>query len=119
MQFSLPTILFATLAAAAPQTPDKPVTFYAQLYRESSDCSSGKTSAYLESRGNCVNIAVPGNGSAIIKVGEAAKYYLAGWTELDCKGTVVMVESNVGVCNNLGGTDVKSWSDDLSPFGEK
>ena len=120
MRFALPTILFAALATAVPQgTPDKPVTFYAQLYQESDNCSGGRTSAYLGSRGNCVNIPVSGNGSAVIRVGEVAKYYLAGYTEPDCKGNVVMVESNVGICTSLGGTDVKSWSDDLTPFGSE
>lgn len=119
MRSCIATLGFSLLAAAAPQTPDKPISFYAQLYKESDNCSGGgKTAAYLGSRGNCVNIPISGNGSAIIKVGEAAKYYLAGWTEPDCKGTVVLVESSPGVCTSLGGTDVASWSDDTSPFGE-
>lgn len=119
MRFSLATaILLPTLALAAPQTPDKPITFYAQLFHESSTCATGgRTSAYLGSRGACVNIAVPGTGSALVRVGEAAKYYLAGWTGRDCTGTVVLVESNVGVCTDLGGVGVQSWSNDLKPFG--
>ncbi|CAM1501411.1 Fc.00g105730.m01.CDS01 [Cosmosporella sp. VM-42] len=115
MRFSLSTVVLPAALVAA-QVPDQPVNFYAQLYKESDNCSGGATAAYLGSRGNCVNIPISGNGSAIIKVGEAATYYLAGWTEADCKGTVVLVESNPGVCTSLGGTNVASWSDDLSPF---
>lgn len=119
MRFILPTLIFSAAAVAAPQgTPDEPITFYSQLYKESSDCSSGATAAYLGSRGNCVNIPIAGNGSAIIKIGEVAKYYLAGWTEPDCKGSVVLVESSPGVCTDLGGTAVASWSNDESPFGQ-
>lgn len=119
MRVILSTLALVAAVIAAPQVPDDPIEFYAELFKESSDCTAGgATSAYLGSRGNCVNIPIAGNGSAVIQVGEVAKYYLAGWTEPDCKGTVVMVESNVGVCTSLGGTAVSSWSNDMSPFGE-
>lgn len=118
MRFFAPALFLSAVALAAPQVPDPTISFYAQLYKESNDCSTGATAAYLGSRGNCVNIPIPGNGSAIIKVGEVAKYYLAGWTEPDCKGTVVVVETSPGVCNAFGGTAIASWSDDESPFGE-
>ncbi|KAI9150531.1 hypothetical protein HJFPF1_10303 [Paramyrothecium foliicola] len=115
------TLALSALVAAAPQgVPDKPIEFYARLFADSSDCATGgKTYAYLGSRGNCVNIAIPGSGSAVVQIGEVTKYFLAGWTEPDCKGKVVLVESNPGVCTDLGGLDVKSWSNDMSPFGEK
>ncbi|KAI6782484.1 uncharacterized protein J7T54_001341 [Emericellopsis cladophorae] len=117
MRFALPTLALVTVASAAPQVPDKPVNFYARLFRESDDCTTGTTSAYVGSRGACVNISVPGSGSALVVVGEAAKYYLAGWTGPDCTGAVVLVETNPGVCTSLGGTDVQSWSNDLRVFG--
>jgi hypothetical protein len=119
MRTSVVALGFSALVAAAPQgVPDKPITFWARFFREASDCTGGNTASYLATMGNCVNIAVPGSGSAIIQIGEVAKYYLAGWTEPDCKGTVVMVETTPGICTDLGGLNVASWSNDMKPFGE-
>lgn len=120
LTLALAASLLATLTLAAPQTPDEPVSFYAEIFHDSSDCSAvegGRTSAYLGSRGPCVDIAAPGTGSAVVRVGEAGRYYLAGWTEPGCAGEVVLVESNVGSCVSLGGRDVASWSNDEKPFG--
>ncbi|KAH7174930.1 uncharacterized protein B0J16DRAFT_404773 [Fusarium flagelliforme] len=117
---SFVNLALASLAIASPQgVPDKPIVFWARLYADSADCSGAATYSYLSTQGNCINRTVPGTGSAIIRIGEVGKYYLAGWTESDCKGKVVLVETSPGVCIDLGGTEVKSWSDDLSPFGEE
>jgi hypothetical protein len=53
-----------------------------------------------------------------VQIGDVGKYYLAGWTEADCRGKVVLVETNPRVCTDLGGTAVKSWSNDIKPFGQ-
>jgi len=128
MKFTFPSAAALALSYAAPVlaqggVPDQPISFYARLYHNSSTCNvpavvGSQTSAYLGSRGSCVNIAVNGQGSAQIIVGEVGRYFLAGWTGRDCTGRVVAVESNVGVCVDLGGTDVLSWSDDLRFGGE-
>lgn len=114
------TLTLSGLVAALPQgVPDKPIQFWARLYDDSASCSSGgRTYSYVGTMGNCINRPVAGTGSAIVQIGEVGKYFLAGWTEPDCEGKVVLVETNPGVCIDLGGTDVKSWSNDMKPFGE-
>ncbi|KAM0345854.1 hypothetical protein ACHAPU_006208 [Fusarium lateritium] len=112
-------IAFSGIAIALPQgVPDKPIEFWARFYADSATCSGAATYSYLGTQGNCINRPVPGAGSAIMRIGEVGKDFLAGWTEPDCKGKVVLVESNPGVCIDLGGTDVKSWSNDMKPFGK-
>jgi hypothetical protein len=107
------------LVAASPQgVPDKPIQFWARLYADSANCSGRKTYSYVGTQGNCINRPIPGTGSAIVQIGEVGKYYLAGWTEAGCKGKVILVETNPGVCTDLGGTAVKSWSNDMKPFGK-
>lgn len=127
MRFTAPTTAALVLISASPTlaqgTPDQPISFYARLYHNSSTCNvpavaGSQTSGYLGSRGACVNIAVSGQGSAQIIVGEVAKHYLAGWTGRDCTGSVVAVDSNVGECLHLGGEDVQSWSNDMRWAGK-
>ncbi|KAM0233344.1 hypothetical protein ACHAP5_010431 [Fusarium lateritium] len=113
------TLALTGLVAASPQgVPDKPIEFWARLYDNSATCSGGTTYSYVGTHGNCINRPVAGTGSAIVNIGEVGKYFLAGWTEPNCEGTVVLVETNPGVCTDLGGTDVKSWSNDMKPFGK-
>lgn len=114
------TLALSGLAAASPQgVPDKPIKFYGRMYADSATCSgTGTRYAYLGSMGNCINKPVPGTGSATMVVGEASKYFLAGWTGPDCTGKVVLVVSNVGECIDLNGTDVQSWSNDIKPYGK-
>lgn len=116
MRFSFATIV-AGVAGVAAQA-DGPLEFYAQLFHESSTCASGgRTSAFVKPYGACINLPVPGTGSAQIRVGEVSKHFLGGWTGPDCTGTVVLVESNLNSCIDFDGTKILSWSNDDRVFG--
>ena len=52
-----------------------------------------------------------------MRVGAQAVNFLSGWTGPDCTGTVVVVQGIVGECQDLGGNNVLSWSNDDKPFG--
>lgn len=112
--------LLATPIIAQQGTPDGPLKFYARLYHNSSTCQpGGRTSGFVDSEGiGCANITVNGGGSAEVIVGEVGKYFLAGWTKPDCKGKVVLVETNIRSCIDFGGEEIKSWSSDMRFAGE-
>lgn len=110
------TLFFAGLIAAAPQTQDPQLDFYASLYEDVSDCSGGTSRAFTASMGNCINKAIPMGGSARVNVNQkTGTYMLGGWTEANCTGKVVMLELNYGNCMELP-ADVASWSSDDSPL---
>ncbi|KAH9902051.1 hypothetical protein F4778DRAFT_781297 [Xylariomycetidae sp. FL2044] len=114
--------LLAAVGLAAAQTtlvPDEPITFFASLYTESSNCSGGKVKAFLADPGSCVNIAVPANGSAMMRVADVSHDFLGAWSGPDCTGTVVMVASSLNTCEDFGdsGVAIQSWSNDQRIFG--
>ncbi|KAI1395188.1 hypothetical protein F4819DRAFT_479173 [Hypoxylon fuscum] len=113
MRTSFATIVsgLVALVAASPQA-DPSAVFYAELFSTVSDCSATSgIKAFLYSRGECQNIAVPGAGSARVRYNEQPDTLtLTGWTGTDCTGDPVTIGSAVGSCVALNGTTVASWS---------
>ncbi|ROW01868.1 hypothetical protein VMCG_05636 [Cytospora schulzeri] len=119
---TLATLSALTLAAAQTTTtlvPDQPVSFLAQLYNSTADCSGNADAVYLGSRGNCVDITISGSGSANMLIGEEDVYFLAAYTGLRCTGDVILVEVIHNTCIDLGGIKAQSWSNDDGVFGKK
>jgi hypothetical protein len=106
----------ATIASTQATTPDKPVTFLAQLYNSTTDCT-GSYYAYIGSFGGCINRKVLGGGSAKMTIANVGTDFLTAWSEPDCKGTPFLVIGNDVECDALGGTTAQSWSNDQRVFG--
>ncbi|KAI6090734.1 hypothetical protein F4821DRAFT_9447 [Hypoxylon rubiginosum] len=113
MRTSLAAIIsgLAALAASVPQG-DPSAVFYAELFSTVADCSATSgVHAFLYSRGECQNTAIPGTGSARVRYNDQPDALsLTGWTGADCTGDSVPIGTTIGLCVALNGTSVASWS---------
>ena len=117
MQFTILSLagIVALVAAAPAPSPaeSKPTLFAAKLY-STGGCSGSEVYTYTDGKGACVNVAVPGSGSAQVLINQdqnnQARFILRGYTGTDCSGSVVIEQNQIGVCTPLNGAAVQSWS---------
>lgn len=109
-------LLLAGATMAIAQTPDQPVTFLAQLYNNTADCT-GSYYAYIGSFGGCINRKILGGGSAKMRIANIGTDFLTAWSGPDCTGTPLLVIGNDNSCDSLPETAALSWSNDQRVFG--
>ncbi|KAF1973801.1 hypothetical protein BU23DRAFT_567908 [Bimuria novae-zelandiae CBS 107.79] len=115
---SILALAFATLAAAAaaPQA-DTPIEFVVSLFEKSLTCDAS-TGAKTVFGNGCQNRTLPQGGSALVRISTASKNgYITGYSEVDCKGEVLVVFTQIDGCTSFDDVSVKSWIG-KAPFDE-